>query len=462
MQLPFLDRKRELGRLRRAVGTRTAGTSLLVVYGRRRLGKSRLIQELLKKRRSVYFVGDARDGVLLRAALAREVGRLVPGFAKVVYPGWEELFDRLLTDAPAGMLLALDEFPDLVSASPELPSILQKRIDRPGNERLSIVLSGSSQRMMHGLVLDSNAPLYGRAREIVNIGPMAPRWLGRALSIRSAADTVEQYAVWGGVPRYWELAATHSGFWDAIEDLVLDPLGPLQGEPERLLLDDSTEVARAASILSTIGQGAHRLSEIAARLEVPSTSLSRPIQKLVDLGFVRREIPFGTPARDAKRSLYRIADPLLGFFYRFVQPNRSWLSTGKLKAVRHEIVRTWPTHFGPFWEHLAREATSRVRIAGHTWKPAARFWGKDAAGAQLEIDLVAESTSDPSIVLVGEAKLSARASEVRGMLRALESKASRCVALRGKKVTTCLWIHRLQGRAPDGHVLGPEDVMKWE
>ena len=127
-------------------------------------------------------------------------------------------------------------------------------------------------------------------------------------------------AVWGGVPRYWELAADHPSHAEAVRALLVDPLGILHREPERLLLDEMTDTTRAASILVLIGQGCHRISEIAGRLGHPATSLARPLGRLVELGFAAREVPFGASERDSKRSLYRIADPFLRTWFRFVEP----------------------------------------------------------------------------------------------------------------------------------------------
>jgi hypothetical protein len=459
MRLPFLDRVRELSRLRRALDG--DGLTLVAIYGRRRLGKSRLVEHLLDGRRAVYYAGDERDAPLQRDAVAREIARLIPGFADVRYPGWDSLLERFDEAAPTAAVLALDELPAIVQASPELPSLLQKLCDRARDRRRGLVLCGSSQRMMQGLLLDGSAPLYGRAREIIKVEPLAPRWLKEALHPSSDVDAVESYAVWGGVPRYWELCSGNRDLWHALRDLVLDPLGILQGEPLRLLRDDLGDVARASSVLSLVGQGASRASEIASRLAVPATSLSRPLARLVDLGFVARDTPFGTPPRSGKRSLYRVADPFLCFHYRFVEPNRSWLAAGREAEVLKEIRRQWPVYLGQRWEQMAREATPRVTLLGRGWGPAARWWGKDGAGQNMELDIVAEPTDDPSTVLVGEAKLSVRATEVDGLLERVTKKAQACPALREKRIVPCLFALRVQGRTQSRGVFGPGHVLSW-
>src|SRR3954453_4240624 len=260
MKLPFLDRDEETARLARLIESREG--SLGVLYGRRRCGKSRLLREVLPQERSIYYVGDEREASLQRASLASEIARLLPGFDRVTYPDWNSLCARFWNDAIPGTALVLDEFPSLAAVAGELPSVLQKYVDRFPERRVHLLLAGSSQRLMQGLALDRTAPLFGRAREILKIAPLRAGWIQRALRLRDAGQAVEAYAVWGGVPRYWELAGDHPDLATAVRSLILSPLGVLYEEPSGLLLDDLRDTAQATSILALIGQGCHRVSEI--------------------------------------------------------------------------------------------------------------------------------------------------------------------------------------------------------
>ncbi len=437
MKLPFIARERELGRLRHALD-RDEDT-LLCLYGRRRCGKSRLIREAIEGRPAVYYVGDARVAELQRADVAREIGRLLPGFEEVAYPEWEPLLRRWWSDAPPNAVLVLDELPELVAMSPELPSVLQKLLDRGGRAPRNTILAGSSQRMMLGALLDASAPLYGRATELLRIEPLDVSYLPLAFDVRTAAEAVEHFAVWGGVPRYWELALDQPDRAAAVRSLLLDPLGVLHREPERLLLDDVKDVTRATSILALVGQGCHRLSEIGARLGRPATSLSRPIAKLVELGLLERDVPFGRSTRDAKRSLYHIADPLLRFWYRFVDRNRSRLAAGQIDAVEADSRVEWPHHLGSVWEDLARRSVALLGIGGRGWQPAARWWGRGLHGRGIELDIVAAASDDPTTVLVGEAKLTLGRDDAPRLLGDLERRAASCPALAGRTVHACLW-----------------------
>ncbi len=455
MKLPFLDRDEETARLTRLVESQEG--SLAVLYGRRRCGKSRLLREALPPERSVYYVGDEREGALQRASLAAEIARLLPGFDQVTYPDWNALFARFWNEASPGTALVLDEFPALAAEARELPSILQKHVDRFPERGLHLLLAGSSQRMMQGLVLDRTAPLFGRAREILKIAPLRAGWIQRALHLDDPAQAVEAYAVWGGVPRYWELAGDHPDLATAVRSLILSPLGVLYDEPSRLLLDDFRDTAQAASILGLIGQGCHRISEIAARITKPVTSLSRPLERLIEMDLVVRETPFGTSARTSKRTLYRIADPFLRYWFRFVQPDRSRLEARQIAAVERDVAARFPHHAGEIWEELARASVPLLDGFGRTWGPAGRWWGPGLDHQPLEIDLVAESDSQDALLL-GEVKWATPDDPAR-LLQELERKAAKLPFAQGREVFLTLWLKAPVRGAVGGQVMTPERVL---
>ena len=455
MRLPFLNRTRELARLRRAL-SRPDG-SLIVVYGRRRCGKSRLLQEALCAHPHAYYLADLSDAAIQRQALSVEAERVVPAFAAASYPDWPAILDTWRMRAPRNAWLVLDELPYLVQVSPALPSIIQKIVDTPGDGPLRLAACGSSQRMMHGLVLDETAPLYGRAAEIVEVTPMPPEALPDALGL-DAEDSVAAYSVWGGLPRNWELAAEYRTTSEALTELVLDRNGVLHGEPARLLLDDMRSAVQANSLLALIGAGCHRLSELAGRVGQSATNLSRPLNRLIDLGYVRREVPFGESPRSTRRSLYRLDDPFLLFWYRFVAPNRSRLELDLIDAVHADVLARLPSHVAEVWEGLARRSAPRLAIDGLRWGPASRWWGRDADGDPLEIDVVAES-ADRRHLLLGEAKWSDR-TDPAALLAELARKARRLPFRRGRRLHYALWLKRHDGTAAAGaSIITPQAVM---
>lgn len=437
MRFSFYDRQDEFRRLLKA--RRNKEGTFCCIYGRRRLGKSRLLQESLPAS-SVYFVCDEREAPLQRQSLAIQIAALLPGFADVTYGDWGSLLERWWKEAAPGMVLAVDEFPYLAKTSPELPSILQRLVDTHRSKSVHLILCGSLQSMMQGMVLDASAPLYGRADEIIALRPLAPFWLGKALRLGNGWDVIQAYSLWGGSPRYWEGAADYASLWQAMKALVLDPLGRFHQEPMRLLHDDMRETVQAASILSLIGRGCHRLFEIAARLQKPATSLARPIQRLRELELIRKEQPFGSPEKSSKTTLYRLQDPFLGFWFRYVEPNRSRLASQAIEMVANEIRRDYSRHCGEIWEELVRKSIVRLNLTGRRWNEAHRWWGKGNDGKPLEVDVVSESLNGAEL-LVGEACLNLNTSEYKRTYERLLQKAKRLpFSSRYKKIVATLFV----------------------
>ncbi|MBD3241703.1 MAG: AAA family ATPase [Chitinivibrionales bacterium] len=432
MVIPFVNRSRELTRLSRAIASPTP--AFIVVYGRRRCGKSRLLAELPGKD-LVYYLADMQESPLQLRALAEQIAARIPGFDSVEYPSWESILRQFQRQCRREMTLVIDEFPHLVRMYPPLASVVQKIVD--GGLEGNLVLCGSSQRMMQGLVLDAAAPLYGRATEILRIDPLMPGWICDGLGL-SGVLAFESYAVWGGVPRYWESARDHDGLQQALRYLVFDKNGVFHSEPARLLMDDVPGSTQPNSLLALIGAGCHRLSEIAARLGKPAVNLSKPLSQLVELAYIRRDLPFGESLRSTKRSYYHIADPFLRFWYRYVNPNRSVLELGLIDQVYDECMRSFSAHVGGVWEDCARMSTAFVRIDGIQWKPASRWWGAGTDRRPCEIDIVAESF-DGAHLLLGEAKWEHRV-DPAAVLQRLMRNAERVPFVNGRTIHYALWL----------------------
>jgi hypothetical protein len=228
------------------------------------------------------------------------------------------------------------------------------------------------------------------------------------------------------VPRYWELADGRSGSArDRVIALVLDPLGPLFSEPERLLMEESPSALDVRPLLDVIGGGAHRLSEIAGRLGRPATSLARPLDRLLGMGLIRRDVPYGEPLRGGKRSHYRMDDPFLRLWFRVVAPNRAALSAGTRGTRAALLDFHWEQLRSQAWGELCRAAVpqlSRGALARlGPWQPAQRYWHGNAP----EWDVVADAV-DGKRVLVGEAWFSSKPpalESIRSAARAVGARA---------------------------------------
>lgn len=444
----FWNRKRELSALD---GLGRSG-GLAVVWGRRRIGKTRLLLEWTEREGGVYTVADQSAPDLQRAYFARAVAQALPGFADVAYPSWDRLLTRLAADAAAARFtgpIVIDELPYLVAGAPELPSILQRWIDHDARRaRLRVAIAGSSQRMMQGLVLSHEAPLYGRAHVMLDLAGLSPAHLTKAFGRMTPNDIVEHWAGFGGVPRYWELAAQRSGSArERVAALALDPIGPLFAEPDRLLLEENPPAVELRPLLDAIGGGAHRVSEIAGRIGRSATSLGHALDRLIGMALVRREVPYGEPARSGKRSLYTIDDPFLRMWFRVVAPNRAALTAGTAASRRAALDEHWPLLVGQAWEELCRGGVPVMRGAlarRGPWRPPSRYW----RGSDPEWDLVADAI-DGQHILLGEAWFSARPVTSAVLTREAERLASRPVpaAVGAREVVRALFVPAIAARA---------------
>lgn len=430
----FVNRDHE--KLRLTCALEKEQPQLIVVYGRRRCGKSALLREVLKAG-SVIFTADLRERPLQLHALAKLMSAMIPGFDRVIYPDWETLFLGFNRSLQTKVTLCLDEFPYLVKNSPELPSLIQKLLDDREILNFHLVLCGSSQQMMEGIAINSNSPLYGRSNEILRIGPMSLKYLASYLNL-SAKDAVEEFGVWGGVPRYWEIRKQESTFEQAVNYHVLDQHGILHDEPERLFADEMRTSVQAYSVISLIAGGCNRLSEIASRLNKPATQLSRILSFLTELGYIRREIPYGETSKSTRRSLYKINDSFLNFYFTFVVPNISLLGAGLTDMVWKEVKSRFSIYISQIWEEECRKAIPFLNVHCGSFIPGQRWWGNGANGKPMEIDIVSRS-SDQSTILIGEAKWSQNP-DLQEMDYLLDKKICQLPFIRNEKIVKALFI----------------------
>ena len=444
--MKFLDRQDELSRLLALSKRRDGG--LAVVTGRRRVGKTRLLVEWVERSGGIYFVADQSSPEVQRHYLTAAVAAKLKGLDGVTFADWRSLLTGVAERAVEAKWtgpLVLDEIPYLVLQAPELPSVLQHFVDHDARRaRLTVAIAGSSQRLMQGLVMDASAPLFGRARELLTLGPLPP---GHAHEAFRTQNLLEIWTAWGGIPRYWELASEERGsIATRIDRLVLDPLGPLHREPDHILLEEVPSALEVRPVLDAIGAGVHRVSEIAGRMGRPATSLARPLERLVGMGLAAREVPFEEPG--SKRALYRIADPFFRMWFRVVAPNRGPLATMTPASRRALLARHWPGLVGQAWEELCRDAVPRLG----EWSTASRWW----RGNEAEWDVVAESI-DRSRLLVGEVKLRASQRDVEALLRRPPPPFA------GRRpIVRALFAATTRGvlRAPDMQLVGPADVFR--
>lgn len=451
--MEFVDRKYELSRLKKVINYGTS--TLTIIYGRRRTGKSRLIKEALRAN-DIYFMADQSETIRQIELFSKQLSLHINGFDKVVYPNWEVLFENLNYRIKKGTIICIDEFPYLVKNSQELPSILQKIWENKENLNYHLVLCGSSQQLMYSLVMNATAPLYGRADEIMKIKPIPTFYLQKILNT-TGADTITEYSMWGGIPRYWELRMKENDLMSALSYHVLTSQGILYNEPIHLFLDDMRDTVHSFTLLSLIASGSHRLSEIASRIERPATHLSAPLNKLIQLGYIEREIPYGENEKNSKKSLYKISDPFLDFYFKFVVPNRSLIEIEQTVKVAKLVLAQLPQYVSAHWERICRNAVPFLKIDGTQFKPASRWWGKIDRETELELDIVAESV-DKKYLLVGECKWNEKEINEVELMNKLIKKAELLPYAKNKEIITALFLKTKQNLSLK-HIFTPQNII---
>ena len=317
MELTFTNRTNELKELKSAMAT----GGLVVVFGRRRVGKTRLLTHWLKSYDGLY--SQAIEGAT-EIQLDQVFRDLQEKLSTSITPkSWAELFE-LLGLQKKRLILCLDEFPYLVASDPSLPSVLQRWLDHHKPKQFLLILAGSSTRMMNDLFLNRSAPLYGRARKLLHIEPMSYSAFCSACRLNPAEmESFTRFALVGGIPKYWEFVESKASAIHLADELFFGFAPYLDQEPLRILRDEGISGTNAISVLEAIGRGAEKSSEIAARLGTVQTNLSRLFQQLLDASVLTREIPFGESLRSSKKTRYHIQDPTLRFWFRVYSPHRT-------------------------------------------------------------------------------------------------------------------------------------------
>ena len=418
MTLSFINRKREL----KEIDLLSKRGGLLVLFGRRRVGKTRLLIHWLEKRggfKNRKFYSQAIEGVR-ELQISQLYSDLVSQLATSIVPkSWSEVFEIIeLQKGP--VTLCIDEFPYLVNSDSSLPSLLQRWLDHSKKKDLFVILAGSSTRMMHNLFLNRSAPLYGRAAKLLHVQQMSYNDFCNAVGLSAAQpDSFLKFSFVGGVPKYWEFVSKGQGALESAEDLYFNFAPYMQMEPRRVLKDEGLDDLNPLSILEAIGRGVNRPSEIAARMGTKQTNLSRVLQLLLDNEIIQREIPFGDSEKSGKRGIYTIGDPALRFWYRVFSPHQSqWRQFSDSQKIRH-----LGEHASTVFEDYCRKL----------FPGAKRYWEKD-----LEFDIVRyeDISRSKTSVVVSEVKWRrCSKSEQASILRELQNKWKRSqLAKRFKEV----------------------------
>ena len=461
----FVDREGELDFLERAWGSDRA--EFIVVYGRRRVGKTALMQAFCDGRPHTFWVASLSSETLLRQGFTQALWQSIhpespePGFT---YESWERAFQAMgELAADHRHVVVIDEFPYLVNADSSIPSVLQKVWDQHlQHGRLMLVLSGSHIGMMEREVMAYRAPLYGRRTGQIRLRPLPLRVAADFFPRYSPVQQVEAYGVLGGIPAYLTQFDDREPLLANIERYILNPRSYLYLEPQFLLREELREPRNYFAILQAIALGRTRLNEIAQATGLGRQPVSRYLAILQELHLVERRVPVTEPRPEkSRRGIYRLRDPFLRFWFRFVAPHFSVLEGGHTDPVARFVAENLTSFIGIVFEDLCREWVMEQGVMGRLPLVPERIGAWWARDEEIDVVAVGEDTA-----LFGECKWTARRVGVN-ILDDLKRKAYPVIQEGGwERIRYALFSRSgftaaLERRAGDEGILlvGPEDLL---
>lgn len=401
----FIGRKRELAFLEDCYGRDSA--QLVVVYGRRRVGKTEVLRRFCEGKPSVFFsCSQETDAITLRS-FSRRLLVHDPVASRLVssYSTWEAAFESIATlDISGRKLVVIDEFPNACQANRALPSILQNAWDATlSRADVMLVLCGSSVSFMEGELLGQRNPLYGRATGIWKMEPLGFEEAAGFFPDYSPQERLEAYAILGGVPQYLNQFDPAASVGENVRERILSRGSALHSEADFLIRQELREPAVYNTLLGAIAAGETKLNGISQKALVDNRVASSYLVRLLGMGLVEREFPVETHEKErakAQRGLYRVSDNFLRFWYAAVLPSLSELDAGDVDGVWNHVVEPRLNDIlSEGFEDECRQWVRRRNIAGDLpfrYVSMGRWWqGPD------EIDIMAIAGSS---LMLGECK----------------------------------------------------------
>lgn len=405
----FVGRSQELESLDRLAQRGTF--QMVVIYGRRRVGKTALIQEFAKDRPTLFFTAQQKSDLLNLQAFSLEVYRFfgLPDTTGA-FRDWRSAFAFIAAQARGHdpFVFAFDEFPYAAQANPSLPSALQIAIDHDfAQTSMFMIVCGSNEGFMESEVLGAKSPLYGRRTGQIRLRPLGYRDASRLIPADDAESLITYYATFGGTPYYLRQLDPSLSYDENVRRLCFDMAGILYAEPQMLLRQELREPALYSSVLDAIASGSTVPKRIAERAGIEENSVGRYLKTLTDLGIVERVTPFGE-SRGGRKSIYRISDPFFSYWYRFVSPYASMVESG-LGGAAAQLAQGGPlnTYVGKQFESICLQwLLDEARCGRLPFVPTeyGSWWGPDPSEhEQVDIDVLVGNRREHAL-LAGECK----------------------------------------------------------
>ena len=400
----FIGRQYELKQLENLYNTDKF--QFPVIYGRRRVGKTALINKFIADKDAVYFTGvEANEKQNLEnfsSSIMAYLSEDVPASFQSFQAALEYIFKLSETKR---LILVIDEYPYAAKASKSLASTLQMLIDKhKDTSKLFLVLCGSSMSFMENHVLGYKAPLYGRRTAQIKLQPFYFFLSKEYFTGFSPLDMALIYGIVGGTPQYLLQMDDALSVEDNIKNTFLNPTSVLFEEPTNLLKQEVREQAVYNSIISVIASGATKLSEISTKVGENSGTCAIYIKNLISLGIIKKEIPF--TEKSSKKTLYSIDDNMFRFWYRFVPANVSAINRNMPDLAYKKIAPYLSDFMGQVFEEICKQYMWKQLAAGNfepEFTDIGRWWGSDPKKREMaEIDILA--TVDNNTAIFGECK----------------------------------------------------------
>ena len=408
----FVGRESELKALRRLFSHDRF--QMAVVYGRRRVGKTALLDEFAKGKPALFFTAQQKsDALNLRAFSQEAYAHFGMPASTGPFESWRAALSFVANESKrrgARMLFVFDEFPYAAEAAPSLPSVVQIAIDHDFKDApVCMVLCGSNEGFMESKVLGRKSPLYGRRNAQIKLQPFDYRDAALMLPGKDPVEAIEYYATFGGTPYYLEQIDGEEPYEESVIRLLFDISGILYTEPLLLLKQELREPALYASVLDAVASGAGVQNEIASRAGIDPNAVGSYVKTLKDLGIVERVVPFGENPERSRKGRYRIRDPFFAYWYRFVSPRVGAIESGAGEAAarRTAFGEALSEHVGRQFEKVCLQWLVRENREGRLPFLASSFgswWGTDSQRReQSDIDVIAADDVSKE-ALFGESK----------------------------------------------------------
>ena len=396
----FIGRDKELDALDRLY--KSDKFEFAVIYGRRRVGKTALINHFIDGKKAIYFMGVESNEKQNLENFSKSIIEFSSGIqTETSFSSYQAALEYTFRLAESErVILAIDEYPYVARASKSLASTLQMLIDKhKDNSKLMLILCGSSMSYMEDHVLAYKAPLYGRRTAQMKILPFDFDECCTYLSGSSEEDKAYIYGIVGGTPQYLLQINDKLSVEDNIKNTYLNPMSFLYEEPLNLLKQEVREPAIYNAIITAVATGYSRMSEISAKVGESTTVCSGYLKNLIDLGIIRKETPYGEKA--SKKTIYSIEDNMFYFWYRFVPDNASAIARGAENLVYKKIKSELNDYMGRVFEEICKQYLWKLLLEGQMpieFTSLGRWWGNDPRKkAQTEIDIMGEQDSNSAV-----------------------------------------------------------------